>query len=441
MTNAQDTLVADGREDGYRERNSGGALLAVLATLVFGFGLVFAAYKLGERTGVEEPPLIRAESGPIKENQPRITSLTPSDDNAAFAMVDKRDPVMSPELGLNANGGAVTGAVNSNPGGGYANSNAYASRDGRVAELPLDPLPERQVETELTLLPPPGKIEAVDLDSLTPSTSIRSGPNLTQAGPEDRSDERLRAGLSEVAAAPDLAPAPIDGFPTALALDAPKAAVDGVIDPVSGAISGVVTAAANGRDALLGQSEPGRIELDTALGGPEGQSNTLNVASRVPGFAGSIAAAPSPRPKPALARAPAALRTAQTNAPAIERAEPAAATLVRATPSGAASNAQPQSRRVAALNARDVPRQPTGDAQVQLGAMPSHEEARSRWYAIKNSNPDLLASLGLQVAPVALPDGRTLHRMRVGPLADTASAGRLCEQLSFRGIECFVPQR
>jgi len=84
-------LVADDYDD--REpvvAGSGGAILGVLMTLVIGCGLVFAAYKLGQRTSVDEPPLLTAGAGeakmaPIDEGGSPIANQ----DNDAYTMIDE----------------------------------------------------------------------------------------------------------------------------------------------------------------------------------------------------------------------------------------------------------------------------------------------------------------------------------------------------------------
>jgi len=82
-----------------------------------------------------------------------------------------------------------------------------------------------------------------------------------------------------------------------------------------------------------------------------------------------------------------------------------------------------------------------GDAQVQLGALPTPDMVRARWAQLSAQNPQLLGRLGLQILPVRTAAGQYLFRLRVGPLQDTQAASRLCDALRGRGVECYVPAR
>ena len=100
----------------------------------------------------------------------------------------------------------------------------------------------------------------------------------------------------------------------------------------------------------------------------------------------------------------------------------AGAAPARATP--ASSSPKPAAAKPAAA--------PAGRWRVQLGAYSSADAAREQWAAVSKKIAPLK---GLQ--PYYEPAGK-LTRLRVGPLADKASADRLCASAKAAGQGCFT---
>lgn len=76
-----------------------------------------------------------------------------------------------------------------------------------------------------------------------------------------------------------------------------------------------------------------------------------------------------------------------------------------------------------------------GDPAVQLGAYNSAEVAESQWARQLRRNEDLMRGHVHAVTTVKS-GGRTLYRLRVGPLASLDAARNLCEALKARGDAC-----
>ena len=77
-------------------------------------------------------------------------------------------------------------------------------------------------------------------------------------------------------------------------------------------------------------------------------------------------------------------------------------------------------------------------AQVQLYSAHSRDAALAAWERLSSEEQNLLSTLTPRVVRVALPKRRVVYRLRAGPLADKAAAGRLCGLLNGRGRNCFV---
>lgn len=430
MSNSYDTLddLAVGDRDEASTGGGSGAAIAVLLTLLLGCGLVFAAYKLGQRTGVDDPPLLMADSDPVKVLPAELGGQTiPNTQNASNAMIDQRPPV---------------------PGG-------YAVQDGIVVARGL---PARDIEMASTIDVGEFRREEIDLAAIRPATSISGEPALTEGGAPDRALERLRSGGADVIVPVEGGSAPLPGTAEARLPGAASQLPNGQIettqlDTITGAAQSAGAAVANATSAALGAGAaalglnaqattapqtPLVTAADTALQNGDTQVASLRM--------------PFPRAKPPLAQRPqrpdsaaqnttnlrpASTGAGQSSAAALPVAVAPAASLVAPTvvPTPTPATAS-EPRRQAAI----IPPQPVGDAQVQLGAESSPEDVRRKWNALRSAHPDLLSRLGLQILPVSV-NGGQLFRLRVGPLPDGSSAAQLCDQLQYRGVPCFVPAR
>ena len=378
-----------------------GAALGVLLTFVIGCGLVFAAYKLGQRKTVDEPPLIAANDAPIKiAPEDAGGSIIPNTDSYANTMIDGSRPAAS-EFALRDD------------------VIVEANLPGRAIDQVASTAETREIRREVT-----------QLTDLEMKNSIEGEPSLAIDGPTDRTEEqRLVAGA-------DVAPS---SRPSLDDLVAEAAAVD-PIETVAAALPDLATDTTAGTETVIAQLPP-------AVETPE-QPQGVQIAMRMP--------TPKPNLGPSAGRqqqvadttpaTPALAPETRTTLPQVrQQVEPAIARI--RTPALAQPNqnqlvqpAQQLPTNPGVQRVR-VPPQPVGDAQVQLGAYPTPEEVRGRWAAMKARNPDILGQLGLQVLPVRTSDGQQLFRMRVGPLRDTVRAAQLCQALAGRGVDCHVPRR
>ena len=87
-----------------------------------------------------------------------------------------------------------------------------------------------------------------------------------------------------------------------------------------------------------------------------------------------------------------------------------------------------------------TPTPPTGESfHIQLAAARTPERAQSEWDRMRRKHLDLLGDLGLTVTKADLgPKKGVFYRLRVGPLANEASARTLCKELSKRKMGCLV---
>ena len=464
---------------------SGGAILGVLMTLLIGSGLVFAAYKLGQRTSIDDPPLINANLGeakmaPIDEGGTPIVNR----DNDAYTMVDEIRRAASPT----------------------------AEEDGVVLN---DPLPDRALDPAGTLSVTVAQQDALRIDELQLASSVDGEPSLTSNDAPDRTGELELAGGAEVQIADSEAVLLAEQAASQARLGEAGAGADAGTGV--GANAGVGTGLATGTgigtgtvgSAGLGTAPTGAqtgaaesyaqegttdaqraaAERDVAAiiglpatGGSDAASGNASqtgtgssaaaplqrapdtvVAARTPAaqpseglteddFGEGLVLFPLPRGKPDLAQIPGRTpRAAAPSRPSASRPAPsaqppaaAAATtvvpVVVPVPVPGAPGQVPAPPGGQALQAA-IPAQPAGDAQVQLGAMPTPDMARVRWRQLLAAHPDLLRGMGIQLQPVRTAQGQNLFRLRAGPLRDTQQAAQLCGQLRVRGVDCFVPAR
>ena len=406
-----DELEREERDERLAANGGGaGAALGVLLTMIIGCGLVFAAYKLGQRKTVDEPPLIAANEAPIKI-APDDTggSVIPNTDNLANAMIDGSRPALASD--------GTTGSD-------------YVLRDGVVVEgnLPDRAIDQASINAETRDI----RREVTQLTDLAMKSSIDGEPSLSIDGAPDRTNELNMVAGAEVA--PGSGPSLDDLVAQAAAEKVAASTVQTLPVSVESATPAPV------ETVIASVTAPDDADADAP--------QVTQIAMRMP------------TPKPALGRtlpnrtASAETRPTITNTVtppdlAPQRARPIIEpAIARITPTPPPEPRTPQlAQPVPQLPSNPgiqrvrIPPQPIGDAQVQLGAHASPQEVRGRWAAIRGRNNDLLGQLGLKVTPVQTADGRQLFLMRVGPLRDAGRAAQLCQALAGRGIDCFVPQR
>jgi SPOR domain len=79
-----------------------------------------------------------------------------------------------------------------------------------------------------------------------------------------------------------------------------------------------------------------------------------------------------------------------------------------------------------------------GGVRLQLGAVRSEAVAREEWARIKRSNPDLLGHLTAVALRADLGDKGVYYRIQAGPVADPATAERVCGALRQRHLACMI---
>ncbi|MFT6773682.1 MAG: hypothetical protein ACJA1L_001392 [Paracoccaceae bacterium] len=96
------------------------------------------------------------------------------------------------------------------------------------------------------------------------------------------------------------------------------------------------------------------------------------------------------------------------------------------------------SRAAAASAAAAAPRIiALGDAAVQFGAFESIEVAEAQWVRQMRRNPDLLDSY-IHTVTTVRSGGRTLFRLRAGPMGSLDDAKNLCVAIEARGDACYA---
>jgi cell division septation protein DedD len=142
---------------------------------------------------------------------------------------------------------------------------------------------------------------------------------------------------------------------------------------------------------------------------------------------------PAPlQPQPEASRPPAGSTspppvTPETHQAAVQTAQPPQQP---AAPPGKAPQIQPGAAKPAAAKA--------AGPRLQLGSVRSEEAARQEWERIKHKNADLLGSLSASPIRADLGDRGIYYRIQTGPVADPASAERICSELKQRSIGCII---
>jgi hypothetical protein len=146
---------------------------------------------------------------------------------------------------------------------------------------------------------------------------------------------------------------------------------------------------------------------------------------------------PMPRPMP-----PPPTQSPQTEA-AKPPTSPAQVATTAPEPAPAATQmAQPPQQITAPpVKAPQAPSKPAAakvGPRLQLGSLRSEEAARQEWERIKHKNTDLLGSLSASPIRADLGDKGIYYRVQTGPVADPASAERICSELKQRNIGCII---
>ena len=160
-----------------------------------------------------------------------------------------------------------------------------------------------------------------------------------------------------------------------------------------------------------------------------------------------VTPAPEPPPAPAALEAP----PAPPPTPAESAAPPAAASPVPHLPAPIAAVAEPVLAPVAAAPAAAsvaaaaaAPPSPppapadAGGYRLQLAAMRNAEDAKREWEKLRQANKDLLDSLPAAWPRADLGQRGVFYRLQAGPIADVATAERICGELKRRNIGCIL---
>jgi cell division septation protein DedD len=229
-------------------------------------------------------------------------------------------------------------------------------------------------------------------------------------------------------AAPAMAPtasapaAPAPGTPPATAA-APPAAAPPAAAPL-GEPRRVRTVAIRPDGSVIGQPPAAGAAPAAAPAAP-------SISTMAPPQATPVAQPPARPATPPPTATPAAspVKTAERiSTPAAQTpATPQAAPAARPQPAPAPA------QRAAAPAAAET----TGGFVVQLGAPGSEAEARTSFAALQRRFPDQLGGRSPVVRKAELADGRTVYRLRVGPLS-REGATSLCQSLQANGGSCFI---
>ena len=168
------------------------------------------------------------------------------------------------------------------------------------------------------------------------------------------------------------------------------------------------------------------------------------VVPPIPAVQPKPAAAPkpvTPPTKPAdqvLAKPPGVAENVAEKAPAATTPpapEPTADAPLSRPPGAGVSGAS-----LAAQSKIDVPKPLAPNAtgvSVQLGSFSGMDAAKQGWSEIRPRYPDILVSPNAQVKQ-AVVNGKTYHRLMVGPYASRDDADIVCNLLKSRGRDCFI---
>jgi hypothetical protein len=186
-----------------------------------------------------------------------------------------------------------------------------------------------------------------------------------------------------------------------------------------------------------GMQVPGADQEVLAGSGGNGAANgQLAPTPEAPAPDKLASSAPAP-PVPATPTAP-----TPTAAPPAVAAPPASPDAVPApVPVKAAHTAPPEHKHARAETHKpaheDAEAAPSGEQEVQFGALTSKAEALAEWKHLKAALPALLHGHKPLITTVDH-NGHTLYRLRTGGFADHAAARKFCSKVKEQGHSCLL---
>ncbi|HQT65047.1 MAG TPA: SPOR domain-containing protein [Acidocella sp.] len=165
------------------------------------------------------------------------------------------------------------------------------------------------------------------------------------------------------------------------------------------AASDTKTAGASAADASSPTPTPPASSAGMAVATPDAKPDDSKPADIKTAVAQSVAV-PSPPPDAAAATPPPAPTSADSNA--------VATTVFAASP---------------------------GTYQVQLGALPSQDQAQSKWDKLSSANPSLFSDKTANIES-AVVHGKTYYRLRTGSFTSKSDAAKFCGEVSAIGSVC-----
>lgn len=380
--------------------------LAAAVALTVGGGILWWGAGLGARD-ISRIPVVEALHGPIKrrpldDGQPQLSA----DQNAVDSMIEGEgartayaDPVERP-------------TEEDRAFGSLARTAAAGRTDPRVSAAPSGPA---------TLAAPGMAASDAAPGPRAPSISApgRTSPDLSALG--------LPApGASRVAPAASPVPA-VDPRAQTAGQSAARSPADAQAAAREDAarLRAQAEAQARAAAARAAAEAAAKGEAESAAAAARLEAERLEAQAAAARAAAEALAPPPPaEPEDALAEAPRFAPVASARPDAAERAVALAV---------ARQEEAQQASRVAtlALNA--------GDDAVQLGAFESERVAEAQWGRLAGRHDDLLSGFAHAVTTVES-GGRTLFRLRAGPLGGREAARNLCAAFKTRGVPC-IPVR
>ncbi|WP_417805469.1 SPOR domain-containing protein [Thalassospira lucentensis] len=80
----------------------------------------------------------------------------------------------------------------------------------------------------------------------------------------------------------------------------------------------------------------------------------------------------------------------------------------------------------------------TGDFRIQMASLREKDRAAAEWKRLSSKNKDLLGNLKMFVQRTEIEGKGVYYRLQAGPLADAASAEKLCADLKQRNVGCLI---
>lgn len=388
-------------------------------------------------SALDEPPLIVADSTPIK---------LPPDQGG----VDERGDVLSEVFEERTNGG-----------GGDAQ---LLPEVERPLPPPSEPTPPESPEAAEDDGAGVSLADRLDVEAAADQESdpANGGTSPSEAGATnaDPSNQALAAASSSSAEPPSSSPAPIPAAqpptPTSTGpTPPPSASTSGGADPSDAGPTSAGPAPRPATPASSGSGTGGPSETDPVLNRLLRQVRGERSAPAVPPEAGTARptepAAPPPasrsEPTPRPATSPASGSRPPGNSQLTSPSSPnqTTAQLVRPRPTPSARPAAP----VAVTPGRDAgPVQPVPSSprvggptyRIQLAAVRDEADARRAWDLFRLDLSDLLTGVEPIIERAETANG-VFYRVQVGPFAALEQAERLCEDLKQRNANCFVIRR